>query len=418
MFAHVRKWALAAVSAVLVAGGASAQEPINADVLKALNELRAEMAEMKAKNAKLEMELSGMKHNGGLVPVVYGTDKDGKPVAVKPVEGQPNWCPPSQPSKGHGCYAFADWLRWRAREHTTAFSGTITPITGTGIDTDSLAISAVSSEFKWDNGLRLGIGWRSGDGWDINLQGTWYETSGSAALGDPTLDTDTIYAALVDSALSDAALLNGDFDDFQVDAAAQQKSLRYRVYDLNFGKAFDTCGLVILPSIGFRYADLRNVEQTVYTNLEPPVIGGTDVYAIERRVDMKAYGLRSGVSGSYCICPNVSLHADSAISLLYADFDSFRGDAAFNESLADTEIRTYDANIKTVVPVLELRLGASYTHKCLTVALGWEFQHWFNMRQHPDSLNTDDTNNEAALYRLETTDLSIYGWFLRAGVTY
>jgi len=421
MKSWLKKIALALTAAAGVAGVAVGQEPANADVVNVLNELRREMAEMKAKNAALEAQLAGMKMNGGLVQVVY--DKDGKPVATQPIQGQPtcgpNWCPQPSCCKGAGIYAFGEWLRWRAREHTTGYSGLITDDSFG----DGYSVDAASTEFRWDNGFRFGVGYRTEHCWDVNFVFTWYETDGRHRLGfddagDPLGDNDDVYAALMDRDLAFQVI--GFADDIingRVDLAAQQKTLRYRTYDLNFGKACEPCcGLTILPTIGFRYADLRNNEETFYADPSSDFL-----YFMERQVRMKGYGLRAGLSTQYAICKCLTLHADSAVSLLFADFDTDRIDIAINTGDEESKAREYAATIKTVVPVLELRVGLSYNWKCLSLAAGWEFQHWFNMRQHVDVFNPllgIEGLEDVVQYRVETTDLSFYGWFLRAGIVY
>jgi hypothetical protein len=102
--------------------------------------------------------------------------------------------------------------------------------------------------------------------------------------------------------------------------------------------------------------------------------------------------------------------------MLYAEFRTRRSDDYFNQSTATRGIRTFSSGFETVVPVLELAVGVRYDRGPFFLQTGYEFANWFNLNQQVQALGFDDIDDDTVAYRFDGGDLSLDGWFLRAGI--
>ncbi len=333
----------------------------------------------------------------------------------------------SQPAQGScntscysspGWYASGQFLSWKARRSTTAYAGNLSPVTGPGINAgDSYSNSLIETNYDRDPGFRLRMGYVTENRWDIGLQYTYFNSNGASAVGDPTMDSDSVFTNLGDRSLYDDAGLNGDFEDGIVDFAQETISVRYNVFDVVMGRWVNlNHGFALRFIGGLRFAEINQASNVTYANLE--AAADLDQYNLDRRVTMKAWGFTTGGEVHWGLGDSgLSIFTRGQLSMLRADFDLSRLDVANNLS-SDIAIRGDRLETTKIVPVMELALGGRYEYNGFYVGVGYEFANWFNMLQDLDRVGYDDINDETTPVRADRGDLTFDGWFVEAGVTY
>lgn len=320
----------------------------------------------------------------------------------------------------------AGYINWRARRSRVPFSGRIRNLGGMQnnlpVDDDSYEVGLTETSFGKDSGYRVAVGRRNSEQWDMMFRYTNFSTFGGKAVGASpvTVDTDDVYANLIDRSLADEQIDNGDFDDGLCEFASESIDLRYDTYDLEFGKQFTTTNISARGFGGFRFGEISQSAYTAYVNLEGDDL---DTYTLESNTDMHAWGFRAGGELNHCLGNSgISLFGRGAFSMMLAEFDVRRKDVAFDadrDPNGDLEIRQYRHDYYSVVPVAELAAGLLYERGSWSIKAGYEFSNWFNLYQHLNMVGWDDVDGDDTVpVSIDRGDLSFDGWFVDAGYSY
>ena len=251
---------------------------------------------------------------------------------------------------------------------------------------------------------------------DVLFRFTYFHNEGAQQVGDPTVDSDTIFANLLDRSLANRRL-NRNFDDGRADFAQEHIELQYSVYDLELGRTFGSSALSVRPFGGFRFAEIRQDVRVRYENFTAP--DELDTYELASDVDMTAWGIRLGGQLNYGLFDTgLSIFGRGAGSLMLADFRVQRIDVATDQPAGISEPREYRHSYNSVVPQLELAVGLRYDRGCFFVAAGYEVAYWFNMYQHLDIVGYDDVDGSTSPIRADRGALGFDGFFVNAGVTF
>jgi len=305
----------------------------------------------------------------------------------------------------------AEYLNWRSHRSSLPFAGLLTFGANGSYDSE-----LVETEFGRDSGFRFSVGRRSVDRWDVVFRYTFFQNSGATAVGDPTVDSDAIFCNLMDRSLADRRV-DRNLDDGRADAARESISLDHFVYDLEFGRTLDFCGLSVRPFGGFRFAEIKQSASVLYQNFTPPA--ELDTYGIESDVDMTAWGIRGGGQVSHALFDcGLSLFGRGAASLMLADFRVQRTDVATDQPSGIAESRRHRHGYQAIVPQAELAAGLRYDYGRFFIAAGYELSYWFGMYQHLDVVGHDDVDDTTTPVRADRGDLSFDGWFVDAGLMF
>ena len=321
---------------------------------------------------------------------------------------------------GQGRWMFSmDYLYWKATQDATAYAGTLTALSGA---VGGLAINSgvsYSSELQntvYDNnsGLRVNLGYRMGDCWDVGFRYTHFNTDGFASLGDSSVHTGSVLANRLDHNLANT-ILNVDFDDGRVDFASQRIHLNFDNYDLELRRqlCFRSQRLAVHVMGGIRFSQIDQLSQIRYQYLNSETLLTADT---NESVDMSAAGLRAGAEAHYLVGWNTSLFARGAVALMYGDFDITRRDVQTNATAAG--VRSVTNNFYNTLPVVDLNVGVRWQRGRFYVVGGYDMSTWFDMPQGIDPIHQDDVDGSANAYRINRGNLSLSGFFAEAGVRF
>jgi hypothetical protein len=317
-----------------------------------------------------------------------------------------------------GFYGSGEYLLWRKRVATTPFSGTLTPIAGAGIDTDSYSLELEENTYDLESGYRVTLGWVTESGCDIQASYTYFHTDGARSLGSVAVDSDSIFAARIDAVLADNAALNEQFDENRVDFASESRGVDYDVLDVELGQYLSTFYYCMLRVFcGVRGANVDEHSFVVYTNGNGA--GDDDLYLIDSSVRMDAVGFRCGTHAHWAVGDTgLRIVGKAALAMLYSDFRVSRVDVAFNESAGDVEIRRVAHDFNAVVPVAEVAMGVHWDIGPFSVGGGYELTNWFNMYQEVYYADHDDVNTSTGTPLFDRGDWTLDGWYFSASVLF
>ena len=305
----------------------------------------------------------------------------------------------------------AEYLNWRTTRSSTPYSGTITFGAGS-----SYVNQLLETEYDHDSGFRFALGRQFANKLDIMFRFARFDNNGAHQVGDPTVDTDSIYANLIDRTLADD-VLDRTFDDGHVDFAQESINLQYSVFDLEFAKTFCRSTLSVRPFGGLRFAQIQQNSQVRYQNFTAPA--ELDTYDLTSDVDMNSWGIRTGGQLDYELfnC-GLSVFGRGAGSLMLADFRVHRTDVASDQPSGTVASRDYLHGCTEIVPQLELAVGLRYERGCFFMSAGYELAYWFNMYQHLDIVGYDDVDGDTPPIRVDRGSLGLDGLFCSAGVVF
>jgi hypothetical protein len=395
------------------------------DVPKALDERGSEARplpsakpEIPAKNTELEPR--SIQPTTGFVTgflEVSADDADAAPAAPITYDTYDAASCDSDGCRSGGFIFSIEYLRWITRQTNSPFGGILTDISG-GALVGSSVIAGVDARHDWDNGIRIGLGFRTAGGWDFGIRYTGYEGAGSRTIGDFTLNSDGIFANLLDRSLADDLDLNGLFDEGIVDFAAQRVKTVLDIWDLSIGRSFNPAdNFELSVASGLRIARLDQDSTTFYGNLEGAA--DLDSAATLQSFRMDGVGVRFGLDTAYHFgSSGLAIVSGAGLSLLYAEFDITRVDVQINRSLAEVGVRGITVEEDGVVPIVEAKLGLHYSADRFSVGVGYDFANWFNVRRQVDVPGYDDVNDTTSNYRTDNGSVSFDGWYFLAGVRY
>lgn len=298
----------------------------------------------------------------------------------------------------------------------TAFNR-IAPITGAGIDTDSINNLDQSNPELEGGGVKAEVAGEFARNWIASLQYTGFFVDENAALGQTSTDRDNVRAALIDGSLADDANLNDDFDAGPIDFASDNISINQHIVDLTAGRQGRAFGSIN----GFWRAGLRvsknDVDRdVVYRNLE----GGNDLDTARIAFRSEMWGVGPTVGGGFDVevLSGLTLSGEASASALYANFDLSRRDAYVNQSANDTEIREISIDQQNFVPMFDASIGLTKQFGALTVGLGYSVSATLGGARAVSVTGNDDINSDTTPYTVTRDDIIVHGVYARAGVAF
>jgi hypothetical protein len=319
-----------------------------------------------------------------LTPPGFATDVP----AVHPVYHEvPGHLRPAAPQEG-GPFASAEFLLLRARRSAFDFAMI-------GDPTGLVPVGPIRSlNYDLQGGFRGELGHRfGGSNWEAFFAYTYYHSSAFDSLLAP--GSQVLFPTLTKPGLTNTATF-----------ASAQASLDYNTYDLLLGKRFVVDNHLALRLFGgIRFASIQQDFDAFYEGIDArsaavnvnskfqgvgPLFGGEAVWAGWKGFHLYARGSGGLLTGQ---SDNPYIESNSAGNTLYA-------------STAN--------DIRKVVPVASVGIGAGWQYRSVSLRVGYEITNYFGVIDQPRF--TDDVG----LGKLTTrsSDLSLEGLFFQLGLAF
>lgn len=241
-------------------------------------------------------------------------------------------CPCTHPII-NGCgnwFGEIDVLYWKAAECGLTFASSSTSSTvGTGPSGATTVVTKINNPtFKWDVGVRVGLGYAFASCWDASIYYTHFNSRARGSLhNDGFEDTNTvIFAAYgTENGMSDTGdpFVEPAKPGATIGDQAHDILGKWNVHldyaDLEMGREFciGTC-ITMRPFVSVRAAWTEQ-KYHIFSSV-PGTGGGTATFAtqdVELKSEFKGAGLRSGFDTEWHIGCGFSLYSTAAISILY-----------------------------------------------------------------------------------------------------
>ncbi|MDJ0651867.1 MAG: Lpg1974 family pore-forming outer membrane protein [Simkaniaceae bacterium] len=258
---------------------------------------------------------------------------------------------------------------------------------------DETSVESVlqSLDFKWDWGLRVGLGYNfEHDGWDFKGQYTRYDTNSSRSVSNGSF---VITKLPYLTQLRAAATLCAN--------AKSQYNLDYKVLNVELGRVYSMSRkLSFRPYWGLKTAWIDQTQMSSYSG-----ISMTSTNSMDIKDDCKFWGLGPylGLDSKWHLGYGFSLFNNIAGSLLIGSFDSkkkFSSDSGNTENIAD--------NSQALSPAAQMQIGLCYDKgmrnntQHIGVRLGFEGQKWWkqNKMLSAGDYNSVYVNQDVNMYGL------------------
>jgi hypothetical protein len=160
--------------------------------------------------------------------------------------------------------------------------------------------------------------------------------------------------------------------------------------DLDLGQRFTTGGYDMRMFAGLRYASINHTLTANGIGILSGQAVTTDSGTQQFTSDYRGIGPRIGVDGRYCLQSGFGLDANFSTALLVGNIDAKYDATAVITGITPNIIYQANSGSRTrVVPVLEAKLGADYTHivdRCskssLVFEAGYQVTNYFNAVDH------------------------------------
>ena len=233
-----------------------------------------------------------------------------------------------------------------------------------GTTTNASPVTTQSLDFDRANGIRAGLGYRFGNGWNVAWTYTYFrvesEESVNATLGaDPQL-------IATQSFLSTGQTVKVPMSSIESDG-----TLQINIQD--FEAAWSSC---LNDTVGFtafggvRWAKIDQNFNSAYT-----YAAGTGSVSLPNNMD--AEGIRLGAEIEWRSTYGLRVFGRAAESVLVADFQTRQREIDPAASIS-IDVSTSTA---VVVPVFEAAAGIAYARGPWEFRAGYEMSDWFNMVQ-------------------------------------
>lgn len=205
--------------------------------------------------------------------------------------------------------------------------------------------------------------------------------------------------------------LPGNVGDPRYTEISTSSKIKYDMYDLVLSKTI-RCGecTKIRPYAGFRALVFKQQFSSAFA-------GTTAGNFANWNLNFPAYGVTLGAEGKWCFCNNVSLIGRLGASLLggqpkHGNQWFTNGNGATTGVTYQNEFRKHDQ----IVSGWDGALGLAYDTECccmpVDLAVGYEFQDWWNTSQRPRfvGVNGNQVTGDSA------SRFTVHGVFVRAGI--
>lgn len=254
----------------------------------------------------------------------------------------------------------ADFIYWYAEQDGLGYA-----MTGAGAGAASGKVYQPTGQ--WSPGFKVGLGLALGhDGWDTNLEYTWFQASESSSITSAGL------LAMWDAHTQALPTIT---------AASSSTNFHFNVLDWELGRNFYISqNLTLRPHTGLKGSWQTMNYGVSYTN------SATVSDNMSNNQKYWAVGLRSGLDTAWHFTKEWSIFGDIAFSALWSNFKVTRQDSTTTSGVVATTLNT-KSTINTVKPVLEMALGLRWetwfsdNDYHFMIQAGWEDQLWSSMNQ-------------------------------------
>lgn len=467
---HLAMLVVAGVATSALATTATAQDDaVNSEVLRALNELRQEVSQLREQNRHLQGDLDELKQSNEATIDVSTVlpleeifenrqqmDRQARRIdeliarnaslqeSVAAVANQPQtdesalydyspesvWQPePFAHQEGWIADVRAIYIFRSEISHDPAFGALTGPIISRSAGlAPSPTVQGTSHNLSSEAatldgpGIRVSLLKQNGDGW---FSGAIFEgifIHGETRAGGTT-DIDNIHANLVNRTLADNNALNDDFDSGLVDFASEDLHLDQETLDFVFGKKIQaTDQITAFWNFGLRGAYFDLGREVLYRNIEPLVLPGPivvpdadmDTANIDFSSKMLGLGPVIGAGATWNYGQYFSLSGDVSLAAVYADFDLRRNESNFNQTLNRTAFSDIKVDSSGVVPMMNcsFELSAQLNSNC-SCAVGYSASLWAGGSRSISMPGWDDVDDETQAYTVEKNDIFSQGVYFR-----
>jgi hypothetical protein len=319
------------------------------------------------------------------------------------MRSQPVITPQVAPLVVDGVNAFvtADFIYWRTNIDGMeyAYGGVggmiadapvLIPIPIATLGTNTARGSAHNPEFKFEPGVKVGLGWHMDhDGWDLVANWTFL-ASGNRTNSVSAIDTGTGLIAAQPVFLSETSSPS----IFYLSHASSHWKQNFNIIDLELGRDFFLSRyLTMRPHIGLKSAWI----QETTTNILIPTYesSGDDLNAITsvslyNSQHMAGLGIRGGFDTGWHITKNWMFYGDLALTNLWGRVKKVA--VGTNTETPAGKITTLNSiqSYYTVIPVIEAGIGLSHiawfckNRYRFEARVGWEEQVWLGFNRSQD----------------------------------
>ncbi len=295
---------------------------------------------------------------------------------------------------GKNVYLTIDALFWKAGVGGTEYAYSdsnrfnTTPDLGQGFPIKG---NIKDMHFKWGWGLRAGLGYNfKKDGWDTQLEYTWYDTSGSDSHSSGRNSTVIPLRGAANIVQNANGLASSIFEFCHV--AKSQFDFKYQTLDLELARNYFVSGMLSLrPHIGLKGAWI-NMEQTTRYYGQAPIVDSTNqvlgldvnTVKIKDNCDFSGVGPRAGVDTKWFIGHGFSLFSNLAAALLWGHYDV--GHKEKFSQIRNNRIRL-NGDMNRFSPTVQMQLGLAYdtymmnNTSHLSIGLSFDINYWWRQNQ-------------------------------------
>jgi hypothetical protein len=299
------------------------------------------------------------------------------------------------------------YYAWGAMGGTPGF-GTLTPgPTAASYGLDFTSLDGLSGFGVSVNARRV-----APTGWFGGLAYTGFFTDNTSSAGSASVDSDTIFAGLLDRSFADDTL-NGNFDDGKADAATETIKIKRHQGDLVLGHETEMAPwLGGAWHAGLRVASVNVDRDILYQNLLGAVAQSA---SIVMQSDMIGVGPTLGAESTLKLSANGwALKGAASASLLASRFDLSRSDL-YMANPATSATRSVDLTTYGVVPMLDASLELSWTSGSAYFGVGYAISAAMGGGRTIVIAGYDDVDGTTTPYAIESNDIINHGVFARAG---
>lgn len=289
-----------------------------------------------------------------------------------------------------------DWLFWKMRRGGLDFAIT------DGGSYDDLSGHCCDVDPDRDHGVRIGLGYKTCDCWDLGVTYTYWQAEDSATCVD---SSDDLYFTRMHPMGSLVTDISGEY-------AHSNYEIEMHMLDFVAGYAVEAaCCTTVRPWCGLRFTFMDQDLTTTYAD-DHPYDATDNVARIWESVDMDAYGFVAGCDVEYAFWDCFSVFGRVAGMVAYADFDISHVEKDIY--VTPTDNISYKCGTDRMISMLELSVGFEwifYDCDCgkFMLAMGWEMQSWHNMA---DFVNFDDSSAYGSTSR-NNQSFGVEGLFVR-----
>lgn len=290
--------------------------------------------------------------------------------------------------------AHVDWLFWKLHRSGMDFAVTDTDSSEHILEGDCCSLGP-----DRDHGVRIGVGYKTCECWDLALDYTYWQAEDGATCED------------ADNYMKTSRLHPDGHDNARY--AHMDAEISLHMLDLTAGYMVHAgCDVMVRPFAGFRAVFLDQDLTTYYAVDNVVFADASDKDIVTESVEMDAYGFMAGVDMSYGFWDCFSWFGRVAGTVAFADFDV----SYFNDSTTTGDDLDYSCGCDRMISILEVSTGFEWKfYDCdwavFKLAIGWEMSSWHNMADFADFTDDDNEGNVAS----SNASFGLEGLFVRVG---